>query len=219
MFHLMKMILQFLSLIAKILDGKLMYASSRSTTLTTDLTVMPKFLLKLTPMRKTIIKINQRLKRTRSQKRWKKRKQNQNSETILLNSRKLWKRFSPMQRSIRLLMIFQIVNFQKLTTLPTLMASILPAQYVTKVLVDLAILSLSLRLLSQDLRLSMERMSQSSLLNILWHAIIWMRVVMVDGLSSMDIWLKTDIWLMRLVPHTSVRLKESNVESTLSANQ
>jgi len=69
MFHLMKMILQFLSLIAKILDGKLMYASSRSTTLTTDLTVMPKFLLNLTPKRKTIIKINQRLKRTRSQKR------------------------------------------------------------------------------------------------------------------------------------------------------
>jgi hypothetical protein len=69
MFHLMKMILQFLSLIARILDGKLMYASSRSTTLTTDLTVMPKFLLKLTPMRKTIIKIYQRLKRTRSQKR------------------------------------------------------------------------------------------------------------------------------------------------------
>lgn len=69
MFHLMKMILQFLSLIAKISDGKLMYASSRSTTLTTDLTVMPKFLLKLTPKRKTIIKINQKLKRTRSQKR------------------------------------------------------------------------------------------------------------------------------------------------------
>ena len=103
----------------------------------------------------------------RSQRRSKKRRLNQNSEITLLNSRKLWRRFNPMERSTRLLMIFQIANFQKLTTLPTLMALISPAQYVTKALVDLATLSLSLRLLSQDLRLSMVRISQSSPLNIL----------------------------------------------------
>ena len=167
MFLLMKMILPFPSLIAKISDGKLMYASSRSTTLTTDLTVRPKFLLKLTLKRKTTTRINQRPKRMRSQRRSKKRRLNQNSETALLNSRKLWRRFNPMERSTRLLMIFQIANFQKLTTLPTLMALISPAQYVTKALVDLATLSLSLRLLSQDLGLSMVRISQSSPLNIL----------------------------------------------------
>ena len=145
MFLLMKMILPFPSLIAKISDGKLMYASSRSTTLTTDLIVRPKFLLKLTLKRKTITRINQSLKRMRSQRRSKKRRLNLNLETALLNSRKLWRRFNPMDRNTRLLMIFQIANFQKLTTLPTLMASISLAQYVTKALVDLATLSLSLR--------------------------------------------------------------------------
>ena len=144
-----------------------MYASSRSTTLTTDLTVMPKFLLKLTLKRKTTTRINQRPKRMRNQRRSKKRRLNQNLEITLLNSRKLWRRFNPLQRSTRLLMIFQIVSFQNLMTLPTLMASISPAQYVTKALVDLATLSLSLRLLSQDSRLSMVKIFQSSPLNIL----------------------------------------------------
>ena len=42
---------------------------------------------------------------------------------------------------------------------------------------------------------------------------------MVDGLSSMDTLQKTDIWLMRPVPHISVKLRENNVENTSSASQ
>ena len=147
MFLLMKMILPFPSLIAKISDGKLMYASSRSTTLTTDLTVRPKFLLKLTLKRKTTTRINQRPKRMRSQRRSKKRRLNQNSEITLLNSRKLWRRFNPMERSTRLLMIFQIANFQPTLTGETSRELISPVSTETKVIAVLATLFLSLRLL------------------------------------------------------------------------
>jgi hypothetical protein len=42
---------------------------------------------------------------------------------------------------------------------------------------------------------------------------------MADGHSFMVILLKTDTWLMRLVPHTLAKQRESLAVSTLIANQ
>ena len=160
------MIWPFPSLIVKTSVGKLMYASSRSTTLTMGLTVMPRSSLKLTPRRPTTTRISPKPKRMTRPRRSKRKRQSQSSETILLNSRKLSRRSKPGERSTRTLMIFQIASFQSHMISPTLMASISLDQSVTKELVDLAILFLSLKLLSQDLRLNMAKMYQCCPLNI-----------------------------------------------------
>jgi hypothetical protein len=79
-----------------------------------------------------------------------------------LNSRKPWRRFKVMERSIKPLTIFQIVNFQSHMTTLTLRASISLGQFVIKALVDLATLCLLLKSLSQDLRQSMVKTFQFS---------------------------------------------------------
>ena len=120
-----------------------MYASCRAITLSMGPIVEPKCSLKLTlnlqlmkvetKMAKSLIKAKRFLKLY------------QRSVTILLNSKKLWKKFNNGQRSIKLQMISQLKSFQSLITSLILMVTISLDQFVIKVPADLAILSLSLK--------------------------------------------------------------------------
>jgi hypothetical protein len=141
--HLTKMMLPFHLLTAKILDGKQIHASSRGITLTMDPIAMAKSSLKLTPKQKLKIWIKQKTKILFSPKRL--QKLNQSSGITLLNSKKLSRKFKHTKRSIKLLMRSLTASFQSRMTSPIWMGSISLGQFVTKVPVDLATLSLSLK--------------------------------------------------------------------------
>lgn len=143
MSHPMKMIWPFLSLIVKTLDGKLMFASFKSTTWTMELTVTLKCLPKLTHMSK--LRMIRKLFKTRQ------KKLNRNLETTHLNSKRHLKKCRVGLRNTKLLMTFLIVNFLSHMILQISMALTSPVPFVIKVLVDPAILYPLLKSLNQDL--------------------------------------------------------------------
>ena len=152
--------------------GKQTLASSKSTIQATDLIVTRHLNLPKLRPRLTLIK---RIKCSRM------------LQTLL----RLGQRLKNTKKSTQMLNPFQIANFQQILTGETSRESISQASIEIKATVVPATLFLSLRSLRWDWSSSMERICQSSLLNSSWPATIWMRDVMVDGLSSMDSWLKT----------------------------
>ena len=168
----MRMIFLFKQSMKWILAGKQTHASSKSTIQATNpIATRLLSLPKLRP-RLTLIK---RIKCSRMPQ----------------TSLKLGRRQKNTKKSTQMLNPFQIVNYQQTLTGETSRESISQASIEIKATVVPATLFLSLRLPRWDWSSSMERICQSSLLNSSWPATIWMRDAMVDGLSSMDSWLKT----------------------------
>jgi hypothetical protein len=124
-------------------DGKQMYASCRSITLTMGLIVMLKSSLKLTLNLQLNIKTRSITERMMQAKRV--QEVNESSVIILLNSFMPLRKFNNGQKSMILQMLSQSKSSQRFITSLILMASISLDQFVIKVPADLATLSLSLK--------------------------------------------------------------------------
>jgi hypothetical protein len=134
------------------LDGKQIHASFRGITLTMVPIVKLKCSLKLTlilQLKKIQKKTNPNIIPLIKSNNWLKTL-NQNSVTILLNSKQLLKKCNHGQRNIQKQMISRSLISQSLITSQISMVSISLEKFVIRVPVDLATLSLSLKSLNQD---------------------------------------------------------------------
>ena len=138
MYPQMRMIWLFPLSTAKTSDGKLILASSRRITPTTDPTATLRSLLKLTLSLKLMTKIQSKPIQPRPIK-------NHNLEITLKNSRKLLRKCNLGDKCTSQLKISQIVSYPSPTILPTWMDSTSLAPLETRELVDLATLSHSLK--------------------------------------------------------------------------
>ena len=113
----------------------------------------------------------------------------------------------------------QTVSFQSLMIGETTLAMISQDPSVTNMLVVLAILLPSLRLLRLDLSLNTVKMYQNFPHKCFSIVTIWMRVVKVDGHISMHTWPRMDILFRTSVLHIKPQLLFHHAQSMLHANQ
>lgn len=134
---------QSLSSTAKTWDGKLTFANSKSTTPITVTIAMAKIkqLGLMQTTHKLLLKLIQKLTLTKLLT----TRPRISAKPVERNSRKRSRKHRTGRRNTRQLMKFQTPSFLSLTISETLMASISPTHFATKVLVDLATPCLSPR--------------------------------------------------------------------------
>lgn len=197
------------SSIAKILDGRLMFASFQKIIKTMGLIVKPKRRPKtwLSSMSQPILTLMRAEKDLSSVR--KEVKLSFKPCLVFRNGTKTTVRLMRFQTKWSLKNL--IWEALKALTSPTLLE--------IKVHVVHATQYLSHRLSSQDSNKNMARKYQFYHLNSWWCVTTWTRDVMEVGPSSMDFWPRTGTWYLRNAPHILQKLKVTAAKTTQNASQ